>query len=293
MKVYAYYNQFGPDPVKTKLMEFSAGESHAVLNFERSYNITRIVIEGNIVSPKDLMDVVVIKNAVDNYFKAQKVQVDLFTGYMPYSRSDRVCATGEEFGLQAFSTILNALKFDNVYTIDPHSEATNQLVNNLIIVDQTYFIKSIGYVFNNYDFVCAPDKGSSTKVKKVSDLISTPLIQGLKTRNPETGALSGFDIIKPEDDIRKSSVIIVDDICDGGGTFIGLAEKLRKSYGVKNIGLLVSHGIFSKGTDIFKDADIKLFCINDLKGNYTSIAGYDELVKEVLVKTPKTARTIE
>jgi ribose-phosphate pyrophosphokinase len=40
----------------------------------------------------------------------------------------------------------------------------------------------------------------------------------------------------------------VDDICDGGGTFIGLVDALKK----KNAGdlyLAVSHGIFSKGFD--------------------------------------------
>jgi len=42
--------------------------------------------------------------------------------------------------------------------------------------------------------------------------------------------------------------LIVDDICDGGGTFLGLGEELKK----KNAGplfLAISHGIFSKGFD--------------------------------------------
>lgn len=42
--------------------------------------------------------------------------------------------------------------------------------------------------------------------------------------------------------------LIVDDICDGGGTFIGLAEELKRKNAGK-IYLAVSHGIFSKGID--------------------------------------------
>ena len=48
--------------------------------------------------------------------------------------------------------------------------------------------------------------------------------------------------------------LIVDHICDGGGTFIGLAEELKK----KNAGklfLAVSHGIFNKGFDDLKCFD--------------------------------------
>jgi ribose-phosphate pyrophosphokinase len=45
-------------------------------------------------------------------------------------------------------------------------------------------------------------------------------------------------------DTINSAVLIVDDICDGGGTFIGIAKALPKD--VKKY-LYVTHGIFSKG----------------------------------------------
>jgi ribose-phosphate pyrophosphokinase len=51
-----------------------------------------------------------------------------------------------------------------------------------------------------------------------------------------------------EEQLKDKHVIIVDDICDGGRTFIELA-KVLKSNKVKNITLFVTHGIFSKGVD--------------------------------------------
>ena len=70
------------------------------------------------------------------------------------------------------------------------------------------------------------------------------MIECSKNRDVKTGKLTGFSVYT--DDLNGKDCLIVDDICDGGGTFIGLAEKLKN----KNSGklyLAVSHGIFSNG----------------------------------------------
>ncbi len=41
--------------------------------------------------------------------------------------------------------------------------------------------------------------------------------------------------------------LVVDDICDGGGTFLGLADKFWKQTSISTLDLYVTHGIFSKG----------------------------------------------
>ena len=46
---------------------------------------------------------------------------------------------------------------------------------------------------------------------------------------------------------------MIDDICDGGRTFIECA-KLLKAAGVGSMALYVSHGIFSKGLDPLENA---------------------------------------
>jgi ribose-phosphate pyrophosphokinase len=42
-------------------------------------------------------------------------------------------------------------------------------------------------------------------------------------------------------------VLVVDDLCDGGATFLALADALADV--VADAGLYVSHGVFSKGLD--------------------------------------------
>jgi ribose-phosphate pyrophosphokinase len=48
------------------------------------------------------------------------------------------------------------------------------------------------------------------------------------------------------DDLHGQTCFIVDDICDGGGTFAGTAKVLREK-GAGKVNLIVSHGIFSRG----------------------------------------------
>ena len=49
--------------------------------------------------------------------------------------------------------------------------------------------------------------------------------------------------------VANRIALIVDDICDGGGTFSGIAQVLRAN-GAEKIYLCVTHGIFSKGIEI-------------------------------------------
>jgi ribose-phosphate pyrophosphokinase len=72
-----------------------------------------------------------------------------------------------------------------------------------------------------------------------------------KKRDPETGKLDGFSIYDydPNPNSNGTELLIVDDICDGGGTFVGLAKKLREA-GAKKVHLFVTHGIFSKGVPL-------------------------------------------
>lgn len=99
---------------------------------------------------------------------------------------------------------------------------------------------------NHEDFhlVC-PDSGANKKMKDLQKgIMHDSLIKCDKTRDTQTGEISGFEVYA--NDLEGKPCLIIDDICDGGGTFIGLAKELKK----KNAGklyLAVSHGIFSKG----------------------------------------------
>jgi ribose-phosphate pyrophosphokinase len=99
----------------------------------------------------------------------------------------------------------------------------------------------------------SPDNGAAMRydLSKYGVLTFT----GGKKRDPRTGALSGFEMSLNSIDetaafLALKAALIVDDICDGGGTFIGLAEEIRKLNPDIKLGLYVSHGIFSKGLEV-------------------------------------------
>ena len=63
-------------------------------------------------------------------------------------------------------------------------------------------------------------------------------------------------------DIKDQTILIVDDLCDGGMTFIKSAERLYELE-AKEVHLYVSHGIFSKGLKPLTDSGIKRIFTKD------------------------------
>jgi len=102
----------------------------------------------------------------------------------------------------------------------------------------------------NSVLVC-PDKGAvgrCTDIKEQLNLNDMVLCE--KRRDPSTGKIIKTEVLI--DDLSGKCAVITDDICDGGFTFIKIAEQLRQK-NVSKIVLFVTHGIFSKGLEVFDD----------------------------------------
>ncbi|WP_409431320.1 phosphoribosyltransferase family protein [Mycobacterium sp. SMC-16] len=91
--------------------------------------------------------------------------------------------------------------------------------------------------------VVAPDKGARERAGRVASRLGVPLYTAGKQRNPATGKLSGF--VAPEGLPEDGRLLVIDDICDGGGTFAGLADSIRASRPQLALHLWVSHGCFT------------------------------------------------
>ena len=162
--------------------------------------------------------------------------------YLPGARADR----GWPFGARVYADFLNSLDLTQIITFDPHSEVMPGLLGKrLKVINSSHTVKNAiqgyhGDLSNDYVGVIAPDKGAYARAKETAQVMHLPLFQAEKHRDFETGKLSGFSC-EPLPD--KGRLLVVDDICDGGGTFMGLAE----ATGVhrSRLTLFVSHGIFS------------------------------------------------
>ena len=81
-----------------------------------------------------------------------------------------------------------------------------------------------------------PDEGS---MKRYSGMINMPYAFGMKKRDWETGKILGLDVMNA-DLVKGKNVLIVDDICSRGGTFLHSAKALKEA-GAERIFLYVTH----------------------------------------------------
>ncbi len=179
--------------------------------------------------------------------------IHLHITYLLGARMDRVMAPGEPFSLQVVAGIINSAGFATVHILDPHSPVATSLIERSVAVNNHHFVAdAINHYIAQYRpekySIVSPDAGAARKIGELAmHLGSVPVVHCTKVRNPTTGALSGF--ATDATDLGGQTCIIVDDICDGGGTFAGTAATLRQA-GAGKVVLVVTHGIFSKGIQI-------------------------------------------
>lgn len=162
--------------------------------------------------------------------------------YLPGARQDR----GLPFGAKVYADVLNGFHLDQVIAFDPHSPVIVGLVDNLTVVTSEQVVRDavVGAPEHDsgapYTGIIAPDKGAVPRATAVAEACGLPLYRAEKHRNPDTGKLDGFTC-EPLPDTGR--FLVVDDICDGGGTFMGLAGSTGLPK--ERLGLWVSHGVFS------------------------------------------------
>ena len=166
--------------------------------------------------------------------------INLEIAYLMGARMDRPIDQNQPFTLGVIAEILNcSANFNKITLFNVHSEVAEKLLRakNVLPKDQINEIRALYPGIK----VVSPDKGAFQWL----DRIMSDVVECSKVREIQTGKLSGFKIHKPEL-VKGKDVLIADDLCDGGGTFVGLAKEL-KAAGAQKIILYVSHGIFSKG----------------------------------------------
>ena len=218
-------------------------------------------------------------------------EIHLYTPYIVGARSDRKFEDGGNNYLKdVICPVLNSLKLDSITCLDPHSDVLEACLNNFNKKSNIKLIElalndgilgegkvkkegSIEWIKEN--ILVSPDAGASKKIYKLAEQIGYKgnIITCSKDRDNE-GKLTKTvfpSYLNPS--ILEKDFIIIDDICDGGATFINIARELKiildsyKKTGLKpgKIYLIVTHGIFSKGiVELSKYFD-GIYCTNSYK----------------------------
>jgi len=183
-----------------------------------------------------------------NLLRYSGCKYSLHMPFLPYSRQDKEVCNSETFALTSFAFIINSLDFVSVSTIDVHSDKANSLFNEFTSI---YPSKYIDQVINAVgpDCLAYPDKGAEDRY--INTLKSTPIV-GRKVRDKKTGRILNYEIFG---DPKDKNILIIDDICDGGMTFILMTKELLK-IGAKEVNLYTTHGIYSKGIKVLRSGGI-------------------------------------
>ncbi|MCP4528465.1 MAG: ribose-phosphate diphosphokinase [Aestuariibacter sp.] len=208
-------------------------------------------IETRLTNSSAVMKLLLAVNALRNIFGGT-LNLELKALYFPYARQDRVCNEGEALSVRVMADLINSMNFTKVVIADAHSDVTTALLNNVVNLSQVNVINRCTTLTaklksNDYTLV-APDAGAAKKTHTLAKYMGcTSVVQGEKLRDMATG-----DIIRTEinGDVAGKDLIIVDDLCDGGRTYLELA-KVAKNRGAQSISLYVTHGIFSQGMSVF------------------------------------------
>lgn len=238
---------------------FSGGEPHIKI-ISKLENVTEVTITHRIQSFNDIGTLLLATNALKN-MEIKKLHVVL--PYFPAARQDRLMVSGEPLSIKVYADIINTQNFESITVFDPHSEVTPALLNNCKVIDNHKFIEHITEQLSDNLHLISPDGGALKKIYKVAAYLQNyEVVECSKSRNVKTGQLTGFKVYA--DDLQGKDCLIVDDICDGGGTFLGLAKEL-KAKNAGNLYLAISHGIFSKGFDELQKHFTKIFTTDSFK----------------------------
>lgn len=172
-----------------------------------------------------------------HFEKSSKSHI-LYLPYVPHARMDRVKNTGDVFTLKYFCEVINSLNFDKVVVRDPHSNVTTALLENVQCEDMKYWFDDLLDRVDNGNLVLFyPDEGA---MKRYSEMIQGyPYAFGVKKRNWETGQIEGLALVHGNI-VKGKDILIIDDICSYGGTFLHSAKALKEA-GAVNISLYVTH----------------------------------------------------
>lgn len=193
--------------------------------------------------------------AVMSAYACQDVECHLFMPYLPGARQDRV-----QPGFALTSEMMASMLFNasTVTAADVHSNAAIKIYQdycNLSIIPFEDYVPHFGIPLSGQDkpkVILAPDEGAVERAKVVAKILGVDDVRFCKKkRDSRSGKILSVEVPDfSEFTSHYDRVLIVDDICDGGRTFVDISVKVHNpAYNLK-IDLLVTHGIFSAGLDV-------------------------------------------
>ena len=190
----------------------------------------------------NLMELLVTLDALR---RASAQRVTAVIPYFGYARQDRKTAPRTPISAKLVANLITQAGAHRVLTMDLHAGQIQGFFD--IPVDNLYaaplFTRDIQERFAGRDvMIASPDVGGVVRAREIATRLNCDLAI-IDKRRERAGVSEVMNIIG---DVDGCDCILVDDICDSGGTLCNAAVALRKE-GARSVSVYVTHGVLSGG----------------------------------------------
>jgi ribose-phosphate pyrophosphokinase len=253
--------------IKFKISKFPDGQQ--TIDLTNFFLARSVRIQSRLNNFKDLELILCANQALQNLGVGK---IHLYVPYFIGSRSDRKFQEGGiNYLKQVICPIINSQNFASVTVIDPHSDVLEACLNNYVKEDNHRLVEwSLSQIDNKNDAqdrIClvSPDAGAYKKIFDVAKRFKIEkIITATKVRDMKTGNILHTEI-PVLDQHNDLTYVIIDDVCDGGRTFIELAKVIKEGRPTAKVFLIVTHGIFSAGFKTLNEYMDGIFCTNSYR----------------------------
>lgn len=190
----------------------------------------------------NLMELLIMLDALRRSSARRKTAV---IPYFGYARQDRKSSPRTPISAKLVANLITEAGADRVLTLDLHAGQIQGFFD--IPVDNLFaaplFAADIRKRFDGRDFmIVSPDVGGVVRARALATRLNVDLAI-IDKRRERAGVSEVMNVIG---DVRGRDCILVDDICDSGGTLCNAADALI-AQGAKSASVYVTHGVLSGG----------------------------------------------
>jgi len=230
--------RYGTQPGKVNIQRFSDGEiSPGFLESVRGDYV--FLVQSTYAPAENLMELLLM---IDAARRASAYKVIAVIPYYGYARQDRKDRPRVAIGSKLVANMLVAAGADRIITMDLHAPQIQGYFD--IPVDHldshAVFIPYIENLrLENLTFA-APDVGATNRIREIASYFSAEMVICDKHRK-RANEIASMVVIG---DVAGKDIVIIDDICDTGGT-LAKSAGLLKEKGARSVRALITHPVLS------------------------------------------------
>jgi ribose-phosphate pyrophosphokinase len=231
-------NSYGIPLGRINIQKFSDGEIQPV--YQESIRGDVVFLIQSTFAPADnLMELLLM---IDAARRASAYKVIAVIPYYGYARQDRKDKPRVAIGSKLIANMLTAAGADRVITMDLHAPQiqgyfdipVDHLDSSVIFIPYIEQLKLENLTF------AAPDVGSANRIREIASYFNAEMVICDKHRK-RANEIASMVVIG---DVTDKNVILIDDICDTGGTLAKSAGLLREK-GATTVRAMCTHPVLS------------------------------------------------